>query len=124
VKARNLLFIILIGLTGCPVQTGTMRSGPVEPVPPGRPRGAILSGMIRNRATGQPLWGVSVDVTSPALGNRSLTVQTGKDGLYTTEPIPPGDFKIRVRREGFQVIDREMHVGNVNARLDIDLDPK
>jgi len=83
-----------------------------------------MTGVIRNAVTHEPIRAASLDITSAALGNRKLTVQTGADGRFTTEPVPAGEFGIRVRRDGFEQIERKMVVGNGEARVDIEMRPK
>ena len=83
-----------------------------------------MTGVIRNAATHEPIRAASLDITSPAIGTRKLTVQTGEDGRFTTEPVPAGEFAIRVRRDGFEMIERKMIVGQGEARVDIEMRPK
>jgi hypothetical protein len=123
---RRLIFIAIAGLGACAVEPAHANPPREDmPIVDRHPhRGAILTGVIRNAATHEPVGGASLDITSPALGDRTVTVQTGRDGRYTTEPVPPGEFAIRVRRDGFDVIERRLVVGNTEARLDIELAPR
>src|SRR5204862_116053 len=59
----------------------------------------IIEGMVLDADTRQPIDRAAVDITSPAFrGER--TVNTGPDGRFRTEEIPPGEFGFRCRRDG------------------------
>ena len=90
--------------------------GPPPAAPPDRgPR--VIEGTIRDAETRQPIDRASIDITSPAFrGER--TVQVGPDGRYRTGEIPPGEFTIRVRREGFEVFQQKAVMSDGTAHLD------
>ena len=64
------------------------------------------TGSIEGRVTdptGAPLPGVTVLATSPSLqGTR--TVVTGRDGSYRIPAVPPGNYRIEARLEGFRTV--------------------
>ncbi|MGA8111299.1 MAG: carboxypeptidase-like regulatory domain-containing protein, partial [Acidobacteriaceae bacterium] len=60
--------------------------------------------------TGAVLPGVEVQVTNQATGV-STVEKTNGDGYYTAEPLPPGDYSISTRKDGFRsVIVRDIHL--------------
>jgi hypothetical protein len=78
--------------------------------------------VITDRATGAPIDKAAIDVNSPVL-SKNLTVQTGPDGRFTTDPIPPGDFTVRVRRSGYETQEQRLHVGDATATINFALVP-
>ena len=90
-----------------------------RPPPPQRgPR--IIEGTVIDASTGKPIDRASIDITSPAFRGE-MTVQTGPDGRFRTQEIPPGDFKIRCRRDGFLPFDRAATMGDGVAHIDFEL---
>jgi hypothetical protein len=124
---------VILALGACVVSTAPPRrvGGPPPPAepapqptpqPPPVPQQATLTGVVTDRATGKPIDKASIDVNSPVL-TRNLTVQTGPDGRYTTDPVPPGDFVVRVRRSGYEPFEQRLRVGGATATLDVALVP-
>jgi len=60
-------------------------------------RGAVLTGVVRDSATGQKLDKVPVRLESA--GNTNMTVTT--DGVYRFEGLEPGDYTVSVMGSGF-----------------------
>jgi len=131
---RTWTSLTILALSGCLVTTSTRRAGepppppphtgPVAPAPTPTPAhaAAYLTGVIVDKSNNKPIDRAAVDVNSPVL-TKNLTVQTGPDGRYTTAPIPPGDFVVRVRRSGYETQQQRLSVGNATATLDFALVP-
>lgn len=70
---------------------------------------------------GQPLPGVTVTVTSPALQG-SRTAVTGDGGGYHFPALPPGDYTVAFDLEGMQRIEKSAVVGlSQTARADAEM---
>jgi hypothetical protein len=147
-KMRNvLLALIVVPLVGA--CTATVRSGPSRPAPvteyreppppppppPPReheherhhdraPEPRVIQGRILDAVTKQPIDRASIDVTVPGVRGEIATVQTGPDGRYRTTEIPRGQFGIRVRREGYDPINRQAEMADGVAHLDFELVPR
>lgn len=121
---RQLLVITAFCLSACLVSTGTAPppSRPVSegPPPPPHNQGAILTGIVVDARTRQPLNKAAVDITSSA-SNEHYTVQTGPDGRYTTHPIMPGEIQVRARLGGYEPVNQMINIGSTEARLDFEL---
>jgi len=68
-----------------------------------------LTGTIRGTVTdeqGQPLPGVTVELSSPVLLGGIHSQITGENGIYRYGNLPPGSYKIVFSLEGFQKIER------------------
>ena len=59
---------------------------------------ASLTGMVTS-ATGQPVVGVTVIATSPALQGMRVTI-TGEAGIYTFDALPPGSYHVKFEEGG------------------------
>ncbi len=83
----------------------------------------IPTGTLTGRATsgGEPMPGVTVTVTSPALqGARTTT--TSAIGDYNVPLLPPGDYNVTFELEGFQRIERTVKVNASSLnRADADM---
>lgn len=121
----TLLVCVASSLLGACVAT----VGPSAPPPPPPPREAppreprIIEGTVRDAVTHQPIGRAAIDITSPAIPHE-MTVQTGPDGRYRTGEIPPGEFGLRARREGYEVVQQRATMGDGIAHVDFDLVPK
>jgi len=79
----------------------------------------ILVGTVTS--DGQPLPGVTVTVTSPALQG-SRTAVTGDAGGYNFPALPPGDYTVTFDLEGMQRIEKSAVVGlSQTARADAEM---
>jgi outer membrane receptor protein involved in Fe transport len=65
---------------------------------------ATLSGTVKS-LDGEPLPGVTVTVTSPALLGERNTV-TGINGDYVLRGLPPGEYKVSFSIEGMKTVER------------------
>ncbi len=91
----------------------------VLPVGAQAPTGNISGRVMSN--DGQPLPGVTVEVTSPsAPGSRSVI--TSETGDYLVALLPPGTYTISFVLDGFQTQQRTLNVAGIqNARLDANM---
>jgi hypothetical protein len=130
---KRFTLVAALVLAGCVVSTPPPRTAGPPPGPPptveDRPhheheRGsAVLTGVVLDARTHHPIDRAAVDITSPVLPGQRMTVQTGPDGRYTTQPVPAGEFSVRVRRGGYDELERQVRVGAEEARLDFALNP-
>ena len=74
---------------------------------------AVITGKIINTADKQPLQDAVVTATSPSLQGEQ-TVLTDGSGMYRIPQLPPGNYTIRVEREGFRPYARD----NIQLLLD------
>lgn len=73
------------------------------------------------RSDGQPLPGVTVTVTSPALQG-SRTAVTGEAGGYHFPALPPGDYTVSFDLEGMQRVEKSAVVGlSQTSRADAEM---
>ena len=131
----TLLTLVFSSLLGACV--ATVRPGgppPAEPPPAGPPPAApprvvrspeprVIEGTVRDAVTGQPIDRAAIDITSPGIRGE-MTVNSGPDGRFRTQEIPPGEFGIRCRREGYEVVNRKAVMSDGIAHVDCELTPK
>src|SRR5829696_6762756 len=67
---------------------------------------AALSGVVRDN-TGAIVPGVTVEVTSPVLIERSRTAITDGAGQYRITELQPGTYNLTFTLSGFSVVKRE-----------------
>src|SRR5437867_7032717 len=65
-----------------------------------------IAGVVKD-ASGAVLPGVSVEVASPALIERTRTAVTNESGQYTVVSLPPGTYSVTFTLPGFSVTKRE-----------------
>ncbi len=77
----------------------------------------VLSGQVA--ADGEPVPGVTVTASSPALqGDR--VAQTTANGDYLFRGLPPGDYTIRFELEGFQTVEKTLRISAAqSAQIDV-----
>ena len=124
---RSFAVVFFVGASACVVTTGRPVSSPPpaeERHAPPPPQDRYIEGTVTDAVSRQPIGRAAIDITSPALGDKEMTANTDASGHYRTQTLPPGAFSIRVRREGFEVVDRPVNVTDGPARLDIQLTPK
>jgi Carboxypeptidase regulatory-like domain len=130
----TLLAIVATSLLGACVATvgpGRRSPPPAEPPPPPPPAEVrerhheprVIEGVVIDAATHQPIGRAAIDITGPAIQGE-MTANTGPDGRFRTNEIPRGEFAIRVRREGYEVVERRATMSDGIAHIDIELQPK
>lgn len=79
-----------------------------------------ISGVVRDKSTGEPLPGVNVIVEGTMLG-----ASTDTDGSYVILNIPPGTYTVTFDYIGYQTVSVEnvRVVADVTKRLDVELAP-
>ena len=79
-----------------------------------------ISGVVRDKTTGEPLPGVNVIVEGTMLG-----ASTDTDGSYVILNIPPGTYTVTFDYIGYQTVSVEnvRVVADVTKRLDVELAP-
>jgi hypothetical protein len=84
---------------------------------------AQVSSNLTGRATmdGNPLPGVTVTITSPALQGTRTTV-TDVNGNYNFSALPPGEYTVRFEMESMQTVNRTTRVGlGQTGRVDAEM---
>lgn len=131
----TLLALVATSLLGaCVATVGPGRRGPppAEPPPTAGPpppphehhhEPRVIEGIVIDAATRQPLGRAGIDITAPGIQGE-MTVNTGPDGRFRTNEIPRGEFGIRVRREGYEVVERKATMNDGIAHIDFELQPK
>ncbi len=79
--------------------------------------GTTLSGTITQTEGGQPLSGALV-----VIDELRREVRAGDDGSYRFENVPPGQYHVGVRAEGYSTRRTEITVGTTPATLNILID--
>ncbi|MDB4958313.1 MAG: TonB-dependent receptor plug [Myxococcales bacterium] len=69
-----------------------------------------IQGVVTDKATGEPLAGVTVVVTSPGL-SQTQTQITDEKGTYKITDLPPGDFLVTFYYADITVEQSGVHVG-------------
>jgi hypothetical protein len=75
---------------------------------------------VLDAETGRPIDRAGVDITSPAFAGER-TVNTGPDGRFRTEEIPPGEFGFRCRRDGYEAFTTKAVMREGTAHMDCEL---
>ena len=79
--------------------------------------GTTLSGTITQTGNGQPLAGALV-----VIDELRKEVRAGDDGSYRFDNVPPGQYHVGVRAEGYSTRRTEVTVGATPTTLDISID--
>ena len=79
--------------------------------------GTTLSGRITQTEGGQPLSGALV-----VIDELRLEVRAGEDGSYRFENVPPGNYHVGIRAEGYSTRRTEVTVGTTPKELNISID--
>ena len=99
------LFLMSLTLRAQELQTGAMRGKVVD-------------------ENGQPLPGVSITISGPALLGKVSTV-TNTEGVYRAPSLPPGrDYEIKAELEGFETVIRKGIIINLGKTITVDLQMK
>jgi outer membrane receptor protein involved in Fe transport len=85
----------------------------------GLPSGSI-GGSVTSVADGQPLPGVTVTLSSPALQGTRRTVTT-LAGHYVAPNLPPGEYTVEMRLDGFDTVTRGGVKLGTSQRQDVDV---
>jgi iron complex outermembrane receptor protein len=88
--------------------------GVLLPAWAGAQTGTTLSGVIRQVENNQPMAGALV-----VIDELRLETRTGPDGTYRFEGIPPGQYHVGVRAEGYTTRRTEVTVGASPVTLDL-----
>jgi iron complex outermembrane receptor protein len=80
-------------------------------------QGTTVSGRITQTENGQPLSGALV-----VIDELRLEVRAGEDGSYRFDNVPPGEYHVGVRAEGYSTRRTETKVGTTPVELNISVD--
>lgn len=80
-------------------------------------RPTTISGVVKNRRTGDPIEGATITVTAP--GSQPLSAITDADGRYQIAGVP-ADATITVSYDGYTVVSKPI---GQNVRLDFEITP-
>ncbi|MGB9836850.1 MAG: carboxypeptidase regulatory-like domain-containing protein [Candidatus Saccharicenans sp.] len=87
----------------------------------------LQTGAIRGKVvdeSGQPLPGVSITVTGPALLGK-VTAVTNEAGQFRAPALPPGrDYEVKAELDGFDTVIRKGIIVNVGSNVTIDIQMK
>ena len=92
-------------------------------VDPAAAQGArgILTGVVKD-VSGGALPGVAVTVTSETT-RASVDAITNGDGVYTTEPVVSGSYRVTAALDGFEAAAQVVTLGTGEVRADITMAP-
>jgi hypothetical protein len=82
-----------------------------------------LTGSIQgtvNDETGEPLPGVTVEISSPILIGGVKSMITSTSGAFYFPALPPGPYKVRFSMTGFRIQEREKTVVSIGKTTTID----
>ncbi len=79
--------------------------------------GTTVSGKITQTESGQPLSGALV-----VIDELRLEVRAGEDGAYRFDNVPPGDYHVGIRAEGYSTRRTEFKVATTPVELNISID--
>jgi len=82
-----------------------------------------LEGTVRT-ADGEPLPGVTVTITSPALIIGKQATVTNQRGAFRFMALPPGTYEVRFELEGFQPVIQKDVVIRVAQTITVDITMK
>ena len=69
-----------------------------------------ITGVVRDRTTGQPIEAAQVTVQGTSYG-----IITKSNGQYTLLGVPPGTYNLTAKRVGYQAVEAQ----NVTVRADV-----
>jgi hypothetical protein len=103
-----LLLATLVSAGACVVQPA---SGPQGTVPVARNEGPAMSGAnlrgtVIDAQTHAPISRAAIDIVVEGQGK--YTQQTDAQGTFAMTNVPPGQYKLRVRRDGYNVWQSEL----------------
>lgn len=91
----------------------------VAPVATAQSTQGAIEGRVVD-SSGEPLPGVSVTVSSPALIGGPRTVVTGPGGDYRVVSLPPGVYEVEFQLQSYQTVDQQGVRVNIGASAEID----
>ena len=80
-------------------------------------QGTTVSGKITQTESGQPLSGALV-----VIDELRLEVRAGDDGTYRFDNVPPGEYHVGIRAEGYSTRRTEVKVAGTPVELNISID--
>ena len=78
----------------------------------------VVSGIVIDRSTGQPLSGVFVEIES-----LDLTVFSDREGRFVTRAITPGTWTVRAGQLGYKLWTEERTIGPATGTIEIRMEP-
>ena len=78
-----------------------------------------IQGTVKDE-TGEPLPGVTVEISSPALIGGVKSMITSAAGSFHFPALPPGSYKVRFSLTGFRIQEREKTVVTIGKTTTID----
>ena len=86
--------------------------------PPNKVKTGVLTGTVKDIATGQPVGGVPVTLAFQGQGVANPTAITAADGTYAIGPVPTGHYgKLTVNGAGYVPISRDVTVAASGSAL-------
>jgi hypothetical protein len=82
---------------------------------------ALVAGTVVD-ASGQPLPGVSVNLSSPSEVRGGITTTTNSDGYYRAAGLSPGTWKVEFRVQGFSPLTYTDILLGIGAELTLDVE--
>ena len=87
--------------------------------PPNKVKTGVLTGTVKDIATGQPVGGVPVTLAFQGQGVANPTAITAADGTYAIGPVPTGHYgKLTVNGAGYVPISRDVTVAASGSASD------
>ncbi|MGE5186820.1 MAG: carboxypeptidase regulatory-like domain-containing protein [Acidobacteriota bacterium] len=86
------------------------------------PDKGTIEGAAFDKTTGEPLAGVTVVLTSPALQGSNQTAVTDEHGLYKIGELPPGDYSVTFYYADISVVQKTKVAADQVARVTQKLD--
>ncbi|HKD81447.1 MAG TPA: carboxypeptidase-like regulatory domain-containing protein [Candidatus Angelobacter sp.] len=97
-------FMAVLLLAGIAISQGSQSGG--------------ISGSVKD-ATGAAIGGATVTITNNATNNVERSVVTTNEGLFSVTLLPPGDYTVSVKAQGFRAYSAQVAVLlNTTARFD------
>ncbi len=73
-----------------------------------------VAGVIRDSSTGEPLGGALIDVRSTSFQRAARSNQRGE---FRVNDVPPGDYRVSVRRIGYRELQRPLRTTNRDTSM-------
>jgi hypothetical protein len=125
ITLRRLSFLALFaaGLGGCGSSTGPSSTLPTSPTTPAAGATVTLTGVVYVfDATGRrPLAGATVVLTESTRGSYGNPPITGANGRYVLGPVPPGHYRARATKAGYDAT-ADVDLGYVERSRSVDFE--